>query len=465
MLNTLRKHRNKVVVVALLLIVIIGLLSPWRYIIEGNPVKLEVKIKLDHKDTIQLFYTTNEQQFSEENSIRINVDDTDNFQTVSFDLPNKSIKKIRLDTGSVDGQAWIREIKLKRLLKEYSWDGQVINEEFEPSLHIQGIGIDNSQLHYNIVGNDPYLVSKDISNIYNEVSESKNIFIFLNASIALMAICIVYVFSVFYKRALTFIKGIIESRRLIFDLAKNDFKVKYAGSYLGIIWSFIQPIITILIYWFVFQVGFRSGSRPDGTPFVLWLICGMVPWFYFSEALQNATNSLLENSYLVKKVVFKVNILPVVKIVSSLFIHIFFVIFLTIITVISGRYPSVYTLQMFYYLVCMFVLLIGLSWVTSALVVFLKDVSQIVSVILQIGFWITPIVWSTDIIPKKSIEYFLKLNPMFYIVQGYRDSFIENIWFWNRYNQTIYFWLITGVIFFCGAVLFKRLKPHFSDVL
>ena len=464
----MRRNRNKFIVICLTIIILVGLLSPWRYLIEGSTLSFYSDLKVKNDSIIQLFYTTNsDEEFSEINSIKVSVTGKEQFQIVKFTFPNslKNVNKIRLDLGDSQGRVWIKELKLKSISKEYSWNTDKIFEVFHPSKVTKNAGIEDNSACYDIIGIDPYIVSDDISKIYGEVATNKNLHIVVYLSLIIMVLCTVYVILVLYKKVFAFLRGIVESRRLIFDLARNDFKVKYAGSYFGIIWSFIQPVITILIYWFVFQVGFRSGTRPDGTPFILWMICGMVPWFYFSEALQNATNSLLEYSYLVKKVVFRVNILPVVKIVSSFFIHIIFVMFLTIITVISGRYPSVYTLQMFYYLLCTFVLLIGLSWVTSALVVFLKDVSQIVSVILQIGFWATPIVWSTDIIPDKSIEYFFKLNPMFYIVQGYRDSFIENIWFWNRYNQTIYFWLITGVIFFGGAVLFKRLRPHFSDVL
>ena len=115
--------------------------------------------------------------------------------------------------------------------------------------------------------------------------------------------------------------GILKkNRKLIFSLAKNDFKTRFAGSYLGIFWAFVQPVVTILVYWFVFQVGFRSGTVAE-FPFVLWLTAGLVPWFYFSEALMGATSSLLEYSYLVKKVVFNIDILPVIKVLSALFVN------------------------------------------------------------------------------------------------------------------------------------------------
>ena len=104
----------------------------------------------------------------------------------------------------------------------------------------------------------------------------------------------------------------IRNREMIVKLAKNDFRTKYAGSYFGIAWAFVSHIVTILLYWFVFQIGFRS--QPVGDyPFVLWLTAGLVPWFFFSDAWNGATNSLMEYSFLVKKVVFDIEILPAIQ--------------------------------------------------------------------------------------------------------------------------------------------------------
>lgn len=247
-------------------------------------------------------------------------------------------------------------------------------------------------------------------------------------------------------------------------LAINDFKVRYVGSYLGIIWAFIQPLITVFIYWFVFQVGFRSGSRPDGIPYIIWLICGIVPWFFFSEAIGSATNTLWEYSYLVKKVVFDVQVLPIIKIISALFIHIFFVGFTVLMLSLYGVPFSIVNLQVIYYLGAMVFLILGLSLITSSIMVFFKDMGQIVSIFIQIGFWMIPIVWTPEAIAPEYMKLF-KLNPMYYIVEGYRDTFINHVWFWNRYNQTIYFWIVSIVIFIVGYKLFKKLKPHFADVL
>jgi teichoic acid transport system permease protein len=127
------------------------------------------------------------------------------------------------------------------------------------------------------------------------------------------------------------LKEIISNRKLIWDLSKNDFKTRFAGSYLGIIWAFVQPIVTVLVYWFVFEKGMHASGinlRSGITaPFVLWLIAGLVPWFFFQEVLSGGTNALMEYSYLVKKVVFQIDILPIIKLISALFVHLFFIAF------------------------------------------------------------------------------------------------------------------------------------------
>ena len=109
-------------------------------------------------------------------------------------------------------------------------------------------------------------------------------------------------------------------------------------------------------------------------------------------------------------------------------------------------------------------LALAISYATSAIVIFFKDLGQIINIFLQIGMWMTPIMWSYTIVPKQ-LQWIVKLNPMYYIVEGYRDTFINHVWFFQRYFQTIYFWVIALGLFVIGAIIFKKLKPHFADVL
>ena len=255
------------------------------------------------------------------------------------------------------------------------------------------------------------------------------------------------------------------NRKLILSLAKNDFKTKYAGSYLGIVWAFIQPIVTILVYWFVFSVGLKAGTVSN-YPFVLYLVSGIVPWFFFQDALNGGTNALLEYNYLVKKVVFKISILPIVKIISALFVHAFFVIFSLILCTCYGYRPSLYTLQIIYYSICTFLLVLGMVYATSAIVIFFRDLTQIINIFLQVGVWMTPIMWDVNILNSHPwVIRLFKLNPMYYVVTGYRDSMLGHVGIWNHLSWTVYFWVVTIMLFGLGSVIFKRLKPHFADVL
>lgn len=266
-------------------------------------------------------------------------------------------------------------------------------------------------------------------------------------------------------------KRLIASRKLIGNLAKNDFKKKFAGSYFGVIWAFIQPVITVLLYWFVFEFGLHQKVNDLRTgievPFVLWLMGGLVPWFYFQEALNGGTGVLDEYSYLVKKVVFQIDALPVVKLISALFTHAFFVVFMLVVFAVMGFYPDLYVLQVVYYSFCMVAFTAGLIYATSAVTVFFRDMKEVVAILLQIGMWVTPIMWNFESmqgIPKWAVVL-LKLNPMYYIVSGYRDALINKTSFWEHPGLTLWFWGITLFTLWAGTTVFKRLRVHFADVL
>lgn len=267
----------------------------------------------------------------------------------------------------------------------------------------------------------------------------------------------------FFKLIRDFINDIYQNKFVIYQLVKRDYKNRYIGSFLGFIWTIIQPVVMIFVLWFVFVKGFKSGPV-DGIPFIAYLSIGMIAWNFFAEAWAASTGVFQEYSYLVKKINFKIAILPVVKLLSSFITHLIFIAIGIIILVVSGVEFSWYWFQMFYYLFAMMIFILGLSWITSCLQVFVRDIAQIIGVILQFGFWLTPIVWNFSIMPSE-YQFWFKLNPMFYIVDGYRRSFITGEPFWGNSENALYFWGVTLVILLIGVVLFRRLRPHFADVL
>ncbi len=289
----------------------------------------------------------------------------------------------------------------------------------------------------------------------------------IKKSISVAIIALTVVFVVFkYDKLVTLPMEIWQNRRLIIKLAGNDFKRRYAGSYMGVIWAFVQPLVTILLYYFVFGT-IMKGARSSGSdvPFALFLTCGMVPWFFFSEALSSGTGALLEYSYLVKKVVFKISVLPMIKIIAALITHGFFVVLLMILAVLFRYYPTVYWFQLIYYSGCAFVLVLAMCYTTCSLIVFVRDLGQLIGVFLQILVWATPIMWDLGLVSNPVLLTILKLNPVLYIVNGYRESIYGGVWFFENFYSTVYFWLVCAVLFGIGAVIYKRLKPHFADVL
>ncbi len=285
----------------------------------------------------------------------------------------------------------------------------------------------------------------------------------------ILGACLIFIR--FYDKLTTLPFELVDNRKLIWRLAKNDFRKRYATSYLGAFWALVHPVVTVVMYWFVFQNFLGQTGRQEvaagiDLPYVVFLTAGLVPWFYFSEAWSNGTTSLLEYNYLVKKVVFKISILPMIKVIAATFVHLFFALILLVLAACYGIYPTVYTIQLLYYSFCLFVLVLGMSYVTCSLVIFFGDLQQIIAIILQVGMWATPILWNiTFIADKPWLVKIIKLNPLVYIVNGYRSSLVEKTWFFYDFFSTVYFWIVTVVIFGIGALMFKRLKPQFADVM
>lgn len=428
--------------------------------------KLEIEIQCDLEQIYQIYYSCEgygADAWSEENSVKTEYTKKDEKGKVQFTFPINT-KYIRLDLGNSEAEHMLSETA-------FVCEDNYMSFDFEHSLlkeynkQIDELSKKNDNYLIKTNGGDSYLVLDVSSYDFYSFVEQSDVPIFNKTQIILcLAIDILCVGLMFFMRPLLkWIRELYQERRLVLNLAKNDFKTKYAGSYLGIIWAFVQPIVTIAVYTFVFQVGFRSGAVMD-CPFVLWLVAGLVPWFFFSDALNGGTSSMIEYSYLVKKVVFKIDILPVVKVISALFVHMFFVFITIVLFAAFGYFPDLYTLQVIYYSVCLFVFVLSLVYATCAIVIFFRDFGQIISIFLQVGVWMTPIMWQ-DTMVGENYRWILKLNPIYYVVSGYRDALIDKVWFWNNPYQFVYFWFVTAVLFVLGLTIFKRLKVHFADVL
>lgn len=252
-------------------------------------------------------------------------------------------------------------------------------------------------------------------------------------------------------------------RGLIFELAKTDFRARYTGSILGVTWAFAQPVLTIVLYLFIYQVGFRAGP-PQQVPFVLWLIVGMAPWFFFIDAFVGATSSLVEYSFLVKKLVFEASILPTIKLVSAAFIHSVVWAIVLVIVAASGYWPTVHWLTVPYYFFAMMALASGVTLITAAITPFFRDMIQVVSVGMQFAFWLTPILWSLESVSPR-VARIVQLNPVHYVIQGLREALLLGKPAWHHPALAVWFWVFVIATNVAGAALFRKVRPHLPDVL
>lgn len=269
------------------------------------------------------------------------------------------------------------------------------------------------------------------------------------------------------KQFSNFILDGFRRRDLLVAMVKRDINSRYLGSALGFFWAFLHPLLTIGVLVIVFQYGLKSGSAPRANvPFIAWLISGLIPWFFIAESLNSGTSAVFEYDYLVKKVAFRTSLLNLVKLFSALIIHLVFVCILFVILFFYKVPLSATAIQLPYYIFGALILLTGITWITASLAVFAKDVLHIVGASIGLLFWLTPLVWDAGGVSAKW-RLVLSLNPLWYITDGFRDALVFDRWFWegDGLERTIIFWAITSVVFFAGALLFKRLRPHFADVL
>ena len=259
-------------------------------------------------------------------------------------------------------------------------------------------------------------------------------------------------------------KTMWQKRSMINTLAIQEMKREYAGTLLGLLWGLINPLMRICVFWFVFSIGARAGAPVDGAPYFGWLAIGLVAWFFINDAFRHSKNSFRSKRSIIKNTPFPIVILPTVKVVYSYYIHLILLAIVMLGMGIILRDFSIYWLQIIYYDLAAFILLIAIGSVMAPLVAVSKDFSRFLDTILIFLFWMTPIFWQIGNL-STPFQNKVKLNPFHYIVQGYRDSFFFDVGFWDKPLYTLYFWAVVVVLLFLGNYLFKRLKPVFLDIL
>jgi teichoic acid transport system permease protein len=251
-------------------------------------------------------------------------------------------------------------------------------------------------------------------------------------------------------------------RRVLTSLARHDLRKSYVGTTAGVAWAILTPLIPLLIFTAVFSLGLRIPL--GGAPYIFGFAAAYVPWILLSGAITAAAGSILEHRYLVKRVLFPIEIIPADPIIVHSLPHAILVGLTAAACFLAGygRFPQL--LLVLYFYVCAAVLAISAGFLLSSLTVVLRDVQQLLPSFLNVWFWITPIAWAGSQLPPAG-RRILALNPASYIVSGYRHAVMPTIFASPSRFDAVAFWAIAAVMLTAGCLCFRRLRTHFWDCL
>lgn len=255
------------------------------------------------------------------------------------------------------------------------------------------------------------------------------------------------------------LKEIFAYREMIFSLVRKDLRGRYKGSVLGFLWTFINPLFQLIIYTFVFSVVLRS----DIDKFYLYLFVALIPWIFFQSAISGGSTSILSQKDLVKKIYFPREVLPISYVCSCFMNMLFSFIIIFIVVIFSGvgiNLTAVFCLPII--MLVEFIMCLGAAMIASAVTVFFRDMEHILSIVTMAWLYLTPILYSTDMIPDK-LKPIYSFNPMTPVVDAYRDI----LYYRSVPSLSTLLWAFAlGVaVLLIGCLVFGKLKKHFVEEL
>lgn len=256
-----------------------------------------------------------------------------------------------------------------------------------------------------------------------------------------------------------------EYRKQIGQLAAVDLMKTYRGSALGWLWAVIKPSVTIFVYWFAFSVGLRAGGDISGFPFFLWLLAGIVPWFYIQEMLTQGSTNLKRYDYLVTKIRFPISTISSFVSLSKMYVHIALLLIVIVLFILFGYPADAYMLQLPVYLVLMFVFFTMWSMFASLLSAMSKDFANVVNSFVMAVFWVSGIMWDVNRIDDPVLSKVLQFNPVTFLATGYRNVFIYKRWFFEDTFALVAFAIMLVGMFGLALYTFHRLRRDIADVL
>lgn len=267
-----------------------------------------------------------------------------------------------------------------------------------------------------------------------------------------------------FKKAYMIVKELCKNIVLAVRMAKFDYQLENKDTYLGKVWSLLTPLIQIGTYWFVFGIGLRQSKDVDGYPFIIWMLCGIIPWFYINGGILQGANSIMKKANTLTRMRFPLSTVPLSAIIVCGFEHIMMLFVMFVMFLSMGVYPSIWWLNIIYYIIYMVFFLTSLSLITSVFTVIARDFYKLLQSMMKLLFYVTPVLWTMDKMPM-IFQYCMEFNPIYYIIKGFRESILYNIPFYNNIEGIIFFWTINTILFIIGANLQVKFRNKFIDLI
>lgn len=248
----------------------------------------------------------------------------------------------------------------------------------------------------------------------------------------------------------------------IFTITRYERIAENRESDLGGLWGILSPMIQIVTYWIVFGLGMRGGKPVADIPYIQWMLGGLVPWFFLSACIRKSTNAILSKISVLEKMNFPTSILITTSVASELITHLITFVIVYAVFLLQGYTPNLHNLELIYYLFCSTFFCISFGLVFSVLTMIKRDVKNLVSSCMRMLFYITPVLWTTEKLPV-ILQNLLKLNPLYYIVEGYRASLFPSLP-GIQPETAILFWITTLCMFSTGCTLIYKYRAKFIDL-
>jgi len=272
------------------------------------------------------------------------------------------------------------------------------------------------------------------------------------------------------KSAVTVLKEQIKHFYLIRRLSLYEIKSQNKNNYLGTAWELLNPSIQIAIYWFVFgTIRQRAPIEIDGmeVPFFSWLLAGFFLWIFFYQGTIQGSKSIFSRLRMLSKMNFPMSVIPTYVIFSKFYIHLFMLLISIILLQFMGYFINIYYLQFLYFIIAAFCLIFSISLITSTLSTMIRDVHMFLNATLRMMLYLSGVLWPiTLLVDFPLIMKLMKLNPLLYLIEGYRSAFFGTGWYFiEHWQYTLYFWGLVVVLFLFGSMLHVKFRRHFIDYL